>query len=88
MMRSTRKPILQAPQTKDYKIMVLDEICDSCELCIEFCPRDVLEVSEEFNSRMFHPVKVVQREQCTGCLQCERICPSVSIFVQEVLLEV
>lgn len=88
MMRSTRKPILQPPQTKDYRVMVLSEICDSCELCIEFCPRDVLEVSEEFNSRMLHPVKAVHQEECTGCLQCERICPSVSIFIQEIPLKV
>lgn len=88
MLRSNRKPILQAPQTKEYKIMVLSEVCDSCDLCIEFCPLDVLEVSEEFNSRMIHPVKVVQQEKCTGCMQCERICPSVAIFVQEIPLEV
>ncbi len=85
MLNSRRQPILQPPPaTKEYKIKILPEICDGCELCIEFCPCDVLAIDlDAFNSRMLHYVKVIDLEACTGCKQCERLCPTVSIFVIE-----
>ena len=85
MLKSKRKPILQPPQAeKEYKVIVLPEQCDGCELCVEFCPRDVLEIDlDSFNSRMLHPAIVSHPDECTGCHQCERICPSASIFVTE-----
>lgn len=84
-MKSSRTPILKAPRPdKEYEVKVLTEQCDGCELCVEFCPRDVLEIDmESFNSRMLHYVIVTDIDNCTGCNQCERICPSVSIYVIE-----
>ncbi|MFX1516596.1 MAG: ferredoxin family protein [Promethearchaeota archaeon] len=88
MLRSQRKPILPPPSTdKEYVVTILTEQCDGCELCVEFCPTDVLEIDmEAYNSRMLHPVIAVKPDECAGCQQCERICPSVSIFVTEIQL--
>jgi 2-oxoglutarate ferredoxin oxidoreductase subunit delta len=85
MLNSKRRPILQPPRSdKEYEIKVVTEICDGCELCVEFCPCDVLAIDlDAFNSRMLHYVKVIDLDSCTGCKQCERICPTVSIFVIE-----
>jgi NAD-dependent dihydropyrimidine dehydrogenase PreA subunit len=52
-------------------------------LCVEFCPLDVLTIGEQTNRRMLHYVVVDKPLNCLGCLQCERICPSASIFVYE-----
>jgi 2-oxoglutarate ferredoxin oxidoreductase subunit delta len=88
MLRSQRKPILSPPSAdKEYVVTILSEQCDACELCVEFCPNDVLEIDmEAYNSRMLHPATVVKPDECVGCQQCERICPSVSIFVTEIQL--
>lgn len=85
MLKSKRTPILTPPPAeKEYEVRVFNEQCDGCELCVEFCPKDVLEIDmDTYNSRMLHPAIVVKPDDCLGCQQCERICPSVSIFIIE-----
>ena len=85
MLRSQRKPILRPPiAQKEYTVSIYSEQCDGCILCVEFCPKDVLEVAmDSFNSRMLHYASIVKAEECVGCKQCERICPSASIFIIE-----
>jgi 2-oxoglutarate ferredoxin oxidoreductase subunit delta len=85
MLNSKRTPMLAPPKAdKEYEIKVYSEVCDGCELCVEFCPCDVLEIDRDhYNSRMLHYVKVTALDKCTGCKQCERICPTVSIMVIE-----
>ena len=34
---------------------LIKDHCISCEFCIEFCPQDILELSNEFNSKGYHP---------------------------------
>jgi 2-oxoglutarate ferredoxin oxidoreductase subunit delta len=37
-------------------------------------------MSEEFNSKGYHPPKVVKSEECVNCNLCEMICPDFAIF--------
>ena len=85
MVKSKRAPILQPPRLqKKYEVVLDSEHCDGCKLCIEFCPKELLDTdAEKFNSRMLHYVVAVNPEDCTGCRQCERICPTASIFIME-----
>ena len=57
------------------------EGCKACTLCIEFCPRDCLEMGEELNSRGFHPAVMGDPDRCTGCRVCALMCPDVCIEV-------
>jgi 2-oxoglutarate ferredoxin oxidoreductase subunit delta len=85
MFPSSRRPILSPPQLKKtYRVTVLSERCDGCRLCTVFCPLDVLEIGAETNSRMLHFATVINADGCLGCGQCERLCPTASIFVSEV----
>lgn len=63
-------------------IHIIEERCRGCGFCIEFCPRNVLERSEEYTSRGYHPPKVVRIEDCAMCRLCERICPDFAIFLE------
>ncbi len=63
------------------KVYVIEERCKGCEFCIEFCPRKVLEESEKFNSKGYHPPDVVNPDECVDCGLCELICPEFAIFV-------
>lgn len=85
MLESKRKPILQPPQRqKKYEVKVDTEQCDGCKICIEFCPKNLLETREDkCNSRMLHYVFIIETEDCVGCGQCERLCPTASIFIIE-----
>ncbi len=85
LLTSSRTPILKPPRaSKEYEIKILVEQCDGCELCVEFCPTEVLTIDlESFNHRMLNYVSVKDIDACTGCKMCERICPSVSIYVIE-----
>jgi len=63
------------------KVKIDAERCKECKLCVEFCPRKVLVVSDETNARGFHPVVMGDEEKCTGCGICALVCPSVCIEV-------
>jgi 2-oxoglutarate ferredoxin oxidoreductase subunit delta len=64
-------------------IHVLVERCKGCGWCVEFCPRDVLEVSDKINSKGYHPPRTVRPEACVGCGLCELLCPEFAIYVLE-----
>ncbi len=64
-------------------IHVLVERCKGCGWCVEFCPRDVLEVSDEINAKGYHPPVAVRPEACVSCGLCELLCPEFAIYVLE-----
>jgi 2-oxoglutarate ferredoxin oxidoreductase subunit delta len=55
--------------------------CKGCEFCVEYCPKDVLEMSGEFNIKGYHPPFVKNENDCVYCQLCEIICPEFAIFV-------
>jgi len=65
------------------QIHVLVERCKGCTWCVEFCPRDVLEVSDDINTKGYHPPRAVRPEACVSCGLCELLCPEFAIYVVE-----
>ena len=63
------------------EIVIKKERCKGCNFCVKYCPRDVLEVAEEFNEKGYHPPVVVNSDRCTFCGLCERLCPDFAIFI-------
>jgi 2-oxoglutarate ferredoxin oxidoreductase subunit delta len=66
------------------EIHLIVDRCKGCELCLTYCPRDVLALSKHFNAKGYHPPQVIQPERCVACGLCEMLCPEFSIFVVEV----
>ena len=62
------------------EVHILIDRCKGCGFCIEYCPNDVLSVSEEFNSKGYHPPVVVKPERCLNCGLCGLICPDFAIW--------
>ena len=81
-MSTVRKPITPGPQRKREKVLViLQEQCKECGLCIEFCPKNVLCFTDIYNRKGYHPVTACDIDACVNCEFCERICPDMAIFL-------
>lgn len=66
------------------EIFIIDDRCKGCKFCIEFCPNDVLEESEKFNKKGYHPPVVPDPDKCIGCRLCEFLCPEFAIFIKKI----
>lgn len=66
------------------EVVVVVDRCKGCGFCVEYCPRDVLVLSDEFNRKGYHPPKVVQPGECVNCNLCEMICPEFAIYSYQV----
>lgn len=62
-------------------VVIDEEFCKGCGLCVRICPKKVLAIAEHFNSRGYYPACVVRKEECIGCGFCAQVCPDVAITV-------
>ena len=56
-------------------------LCKGCELCISFCPKDSISLSDKLNAAGYLPVCFNDNGECTGCAICALVCPEVAIEV-------
>lgn len=63
------------------EIHIIKDRCKGCGFCVEYCPKDVLEMSEDFNLKGYHPPYAKHPEMCVECHLCEMLCPEFAIFV-------
>ena len=64
-----------------FKVVIDAEKCKGCELCIHFCPKDIIGIDESStNSKGYHPAAPL-KEGCIGCLNCAAMCPDCAITI-------
>ncbi|HTK82825.1 MAG TPA: ferredoxin family protein [Bacteroidota bacterium] len=56
------------------------ETCKGCELCIEACPQESIDLSGSINKQGYH-YAVLVKDNCTGCVNCALVCPDAVITV-------
>jgi 2-oxoglutarate ferredoxin oxidoreductase subunit delta len=62
-------------------IVVDENLCKACELCLESCPQHVIGLNAEIiTPRGFHPAHLI-KDECTGCGICSLVCPEAAITV-------
>jgi 2-oxoglutarate ferredoxin oxidoreductase subunit delta len=62
-------------------IVVDENLCKACELCIVNCPVQVIALdNDHITPRGFHPAYLF-KEGCTGCGICAVVCPEAAITV-------
>ncbi len=67
------------------RVHVIAERCKQCNFCIDYCPTDVLEYSEDTNAKGYHfPVVADGKDAaCVNCRFCDLICPELAIYTTE-----
>ena len=63
------------------RIVIDQELCKGCELCISFCPKSAISQSDKLNSAGYLPAVFSENGECTGCAACALVCPEVAIEV-------
>lgn len=64
------------------RVYLIPERCKGCEMCIRFCPRQVLKTSPQTNAKGYHLPEIVPGNEtsCVHCEFCTLICPEFAIF--------
>lgn len=63
------------------QVTIRAESCKSCGYCVKFCPKGILAVGTEVNSKAYPYVTAAHPENCIGCAICARMCPDAAIEV-------
>lgn len=64
------------------RIEVDDNYCKGCGLCVDACPQDIIELDQEhINAKGYHPARLINQPECTGCTSCAIMCPDMAITV-------
>ncbi|MFQ5614877.1 MAG: ferredoxin family protein [Anaerolineales bacterium] len=69
------------------RVHIIPDRCKGCNICIEFCPNEVLQESKTTNGKGYHYPEVVfgKEENCVHCEFCTLVCPEFAIFTLEVM---
>lgn len=64
------------------KVSFNEGACKGCGLCESVCPKKIIVLSKEINSKGYHPAEVIDEGSCIGCASCALICPDSVITVE------
>ncbi len=64
-------------------VTINKDICKGCGLCVNACPKKILELAGELNAKGYHPVMVTEPEKCIGCAACAVMCPDCVLEVDK-----
>jgi 2-oxoglutarate ferredoxin oxidoreductase subunit delta len=63
------------------KVEIRAESCKSCGYCVKFCPRNVLAIGRQVNSKGYEYAEVRNADSCIACKMCAVMCPDAAIEV-------
>lgn len=64
---------------RSFEIIIDEPLCRSCQICIAFCPTNVLASRPPLRK-----AEVVDIDACIGCRLCELLCPDWAVAMHEV----
>lgn len=65
------------------KVTFLTDRCKGCGLCVEVCPKHILEIQKDkINKKGHSPAGITNQDECIGCASCAIMCPDCIITVE------
>lgn len=61
---------------KNKNLIIKPDFCKACGICVEFCPKSVLEIKED-------KVNIKDMNKCIKCGLCELRCPDYAIYLED-----
>ncbi|MDG6229488.1 MAG: 4Fe-4S binding protein [Candidatus Thermoplasmatota archaeon] len=55
--------------------------CKGCSICIDRCPQQALEESDEFTISGVHLPRLKENNTCNDCGLCSLLCPDLAISI-------
>lgn len=68
---------------KQTRILIDEESCKGCSLCLQVCPRKVFSAGKKRNRAGYQIPEVTEANNCTQCLLCELTCPDLALTVEK-----
>ena len=63
-------------------VVITEDRCKGCALCVDACPKDVLALAErKVNVHGYSYVEAIKADDCIGCASCGIVCPDGCITV-------
>ena len=63
-------------------VVINEDRCKGCALCVDACPKDVLALAErKVNVHGYSYVEAIKADDCIGCASCGIVCPDGCITV-------
>ncbi len=63
------------------KITIDRQKCKGCLLCVSFCPKGLIKISNNLNKLGVAFAEFAESKDCLGCAMCAVICPDCCIEV-------
>jgi len=67
-----------------HKHLIDRDRCKGCGICVDACPKNVLEISDELNTKGYFPALQARPDDCIFCAICCTMCPDVAIAISEI----
>jgi 2-oxoglutarate ferredoxin oxidoreductase subunit delta len=64
-----------------YKYVIEVDRCKGCGLCIDVCPKKVLAISNEVNTKGYFAAYQIRPQDCVYCSTCCIMCPDAAISI-------
>ena len=64
-------------------VHLISERCKGCGFCVEFCPRKVLSLSKQTNTRGYRLPEIMEDSHCPNCGLCMLLCPDFAIYIED-----
>lgn len=68
-------------------IVIDEDRCKGCGLCVEACPHDVIALAKKVNVHGYPFCEVLDMDRCVGCASCGIVCPDGCITVYRKKME-